>query len=761
MAYRFDEDYHEDSQEALKVVVCGEMNVGKTCLCTKGCNGFFPSNASATVCAAHFSKHERVSTQPPRFLPPDTAIYFQIQERTRIQQQEQQSLSSSTSSSTSAGLLTPPSNLDLLFGPGNQTLSGVSSITAGTASHRSSGINSHHHHYRKSVIGSSRSGTSGKKFRRVPSDRDFSTRSSSVTDTESDLDRDLERRDESDFSPRDDSYNEDSNYYGAGEDNDIGEEEAEERAIRQHLRDEELKMRDMESRRDNNNEETFEFFHQTTASNNLNNNLTPNNDNNVNGANYNKRKRLLSGNNAKSVTAGRSNGKEENINKITDRTRDTNNDGRNNNPLTTTGTNTFAKTTTLGTTKTTRRSLHTVDTTTITRKGLDNDIVEKTPHNSHLPPKSAAEAVVEEEGSSGTLRHVQMQIWDTAGQERYRSITSVYYRDIHACIVVFDITSPSSFNRAKMWLSEALKNSGAREGSNAQRYLVLTLCANKMDQVNDCLREYQDYIRNKRDTSDNSTKNGGGGDDDNQSNLDISSGNENDDDREENDEISQSETEEKIYENRNTRIRSDPNNQKTTAGKNRRSTQQPGGGHHRMRYGDDESSADESMTSSQGGDFDESMTDDDYRHNVNNTSQSTLGTHNTSMASEGKYDFAAVERQQRRSIAIRTLQLLEEAQQYAQSQGAIFFRTSALTGENVENLFYCIARESLLRSMQRQADEARRNREENELRRRFNINNPHMDIDNGRIINLRRDRLDGAARDGENQRAGNQGTCCS
>eukprot|EP00948_MAST-09A_sp_MAST-9A-sp1_P004101 g4101.t1 len=35
MAYRFDEDYHEDSQEALKVVVCGEMNVGKTCLWTK------------------------------------------------------------------------------------------------------------------------------------------------------------------------------------------------------------------------------------------------------------------------------------------------------------------------------------------------------------------------------------------------------------------------------------------------------------------------------------------------------------------------------------------------------------------------------------------------------------------------------------------------------------------------------------------------------------------------------------------------------
>ncbi len=46
------------------------------------------------------------------------------------------------------------------------------------------------------------------------------------------------------------------------------------------------------------------------------------------------------------------------------------------------------------------------------------------------------------------------QIWDTAGQERYRSITSAYYRGALGALLVYDMTSRSSFENVEIWLSE-------------------------------------------------------------------------------------------------------------------------------------------------------------------------------------------------------------------------------------------------------------------------------------------------------------------
>lgn len=48
---------------------------------------------------------------------------------------------------------------------------------------------------------------------------------------------------------------------------------------------------------------------------------------------------------------------------------------------------------------------------------------------------------------------VKFQIWDTAGQERYRALAPLYYRHAHVVIVVYDITSRSSFDSAKTWRS--------------------------------------------------------------------------------------------------------------------------------------------------------------------------------------------------------------------------------------------------------------------------------------------------------------------
>lgn len=49
---------------------------------------------------------------------------------------------------------------------------------------------------------------------------------------------------------------------------------------------------------------------------------------------------------------------------------------------------------------------------------------------------------------------IKLQIWDTAGQERFRSITQSYYRSAHALILVYDISSSTTFDCLPDWLRE-------------------------------------------------------------------------------------------------------------------------------------------------------------------------------------------------------------------------------------------------------------------------------------------------------------------
>ena len=40
----------------------------------------------------------------------------------------------------------------------------------------------------------------------------------------------------------------------------------------------------------------------------------------------------------------------------------------------------------------------------------------------------------------------QLQLWDTAGQERFRkSMVQHYYRNVHAVVIVYDVTKMPSF----------------------------------------------------------------------------------------------------------------------------------------------------------------------------------------------------------------------------------------------------------------------------------------------------------------------------
>ena len=53
---------------------------------------------------------------------------------------------------------------------------------------------------------------------------------------------------------------------------------------------------------------------------------------------------------------------------------------------------------------------------------------------------------------------IKLQIWDTAGQERFRSIIKSYYRNVCACIIVYDITNKTSFQNSMYWINEIRKN---------------------------------------------------------------------------------------------------------------------------------------------------------------------------------------------------------------------------------------------------------------------------------------------------------------
>lgn len=68
---------------------------------------------------------------------------------------------------------------------------------------------------------------------------------------------------------------------------------------------------------------------------------------------------------------------------------------------------------------------------------------------------------------------VKFEIWDTAGQERYASLAPLYYRGAGAAVVVYDITSPASFEKARFWVKELQKH--------ASPNINIVLVGNKKD----------------------------------------------------------------------------------------------------------------------------------------------------------------------------------------------------------------------------------------------------------------------------------------
>ncbi len=77
---------------------------------------------------------------------------------------------------------------------------------------------------------------------------------------------------------------------------------------------------------------------------------------------------------------------------------------------------------------------------------------------------------------------VEFEIWDTAGQERYHSYASMNY-DARAAIVVYDITNPDTFGKAKTWVKELQQK--------ASPNIVIALAGNKADLSSKRMVEYE------------------------------------------------------------------------------------------------------------------------------------------------------------------------------------------------------------------------------------------------------------------------------
>ncbi|TRY99171.1 hypothetical protein DNTS_027629 [Danionella cerebrum] len=66
-----------------------------------------------------------------------------------------------------------------------------------------------------------------------------------------------------------------------------------------------------------------------------------------------------------------------------------------------------------------------------------------------------------------------LQIWDTAGQERFRSIARSYFRKAHGVLLLYDVTSESSFLNVREWV-EQIRDSTDEE-------IPMCIIGNKVD----------------------------------------------------------------------------------------------------------------------------------------------------------------------------------------------------------------------------------------------------------------------------------------
>ncbi|KAL3975151.1 hypothetical protein ACER0C_023777 [Sarotherodon galilaeus] len=71
---------------------------------------------------------------------------------------------------------------------------------------------------------------------------------------------------------------------------------------------------------------------------------------------------------------------------------------------------------------------------------------------------------------------VRLQLWDIAGQERFISMTRIYYKGALGCVVMFDVTSSSSFSSCRHWKQDLDNKAMLPNGDSIPCILVANKC---------------------------------------------------------------------------------------------------------------------------------------------------------------------------------------------------------------------------------------------------------------------------------------------
>ncbi|KAL4225960.1 Ras-related protein Rab-7L1 [Mactra antiquata] len=73
-------------------------------------------------------------------------------------------------------------------------------------------------------------------------------------------------------------------------------------------------------------------------------------------------------------------------------------------------------------------------------------------------------------------QNIKLQLWDIAGQERFTSMTRVYYKDAHACVVMFDLTQRLTFQNTIKWKKDLDTKCSLQDGSPVPCLLLANKC---------------------------------------------------------------------------------------------------------------------------------------------------------------------------------------------------------------------------------------------------------------------------------------------
>ena len=68
---------------------------------------------------------------------------------------------------------------------------------------------------------------------------------------------------------------------------------------------------------------------------------------------------------------------------------------------------------------------------------------------------------------------VNLNLWDTAGQEKFHSVTKIFMKNSHICVLVYAINNKNSFSKLPFWLQTAKEQCGEN--------VLFALAANKSD----------------------------------------------------------------------------------------------------------------------------------------------------------------------------------------------------------------------------------------------------------------------------------------